>query len=382
MYSLLQFGYMISDEVRMGAYLRAMKKAIEPGSVVLDIGTGTGIMAFFALKFGAKFVYAIEPNDLIRIAEEVAKANGFSTQIKFIKDLSTNVKLDQKADVIVSDLRGALPLLGTHIPSIVDARTRLLKPGGTLIPARDTLWVSVVESRKLYKNMVEPWEKYGDQFDMDIARKMVVNDRVTGRAKAGEVLTRPFHWATLDYAAIQSPNVSGQAAQKILRPGTARGLIIWFDAEFIEGVRFYNKPGAKKHPRVYGSAFFPLQEPVRVAKGDQVELQLKATLVDDDYVWNWNTRITDGQGREKARFEQSTFYSQRPSLADLRKNNLAYIPKLNAEGEVDRFIVSLMDGSAAVEQIARKAMSRFPGKFKDVRDASARVSKLAKEYSE
>jgi type I protein arginine methyltransferase len=381
MYNLTAFGSMISDEVRMQAYLKAMKKAITPGSIVLDIGTGTGVMAFFALKSGAKFVYAIESNDLIHIAEEMAQKNGLSSKMKFIKDLSTNISLEEKADVIVSDLRGALPLFGTHIPSIVDARTRLLKPGGIMIPLRDTLWASVVSSRKPYSDIVSPWEKYAADFDMSIAKRMSVNSYTKQRIKSSEVLTTPFKWTILDYSTIQSPNVESRFTRNILRSGIASGLSLWYDAELIKGVGFRNTPGVKHHPEVYGSTFFPFLNPVKVSKGDKIDIQIKANLVDDEYVWSWNTLITDRKGREIAKFEQSTFYSQRLSIAELKKNSLAYVPEINAEGEVDAFIIGSMNGKTSVEQIASRVNEKFPGVFKDVRDASARVSRLAKKYS-
>lgn len=158
--------------------------------------------------------------------------------------------------------------------------------------------------------------------------------------------------------------------------------MIWYDAKLMEGVSFHNKPGAKKHPKVYGSTFFPFLEPVKVCKGDDISTQIKATLLDDDYVWNWHTQITGEPGEEKAQFEQSTFYSQWSSLADLRKNDLGYVPAINLEGEIDKFIVSSMNGSATIEKIAKKIVREFPSKFRDVRDAAARVSNLAKKYSD
>lgn len=381
MYNLSAFGSMLSDDVRMQAYLKAMKKAIKPGSIVLDIGTGTGIMAFFAVKFGAKYVYAIETNDLIHIAEETARKNGLASKIAFIKDLSTNVSLDEKADVIVSDLRGALPLFQTHIPSIVDARTRLLKSGGVMIPQRDTLWASVVSSRKPYSQIVSPWEKYGADFDMSIAKRMSVNNYIKHWVKPSEVLTAPFKWAVLDYSTIQSTNVDSRFTQKFLHSGVATGLSLWYDAELVNGVGFRNTPGVKVHPEVYGSAFFPFLNPVKVSKGDKIDVQIKANLVDDEYVWTWNTCITDLKGREIAKFEQSTFYSQRLSISELRKNSLTYVPSINVDGEVDAFIIGSMNGKSSVEQIASSVNEKFPGVFKDVRDASARVSRLAKKYS-
>ena len=145
-YNLNDYGRMIADQVCMDAYARALKAAVTPNSVVLDIGAATGIHALLACKFGARQVYAVEPNDAIHLAREVAVANGFGGQIDFIQDLSTNVVLPEPADIIVSDMRGVLPLFGQHIPAIVDARQRHLATGGLLIPQRDTLWVALVEA--------------------------------------------------------------------------------------------------------------------------------------------------------------------------------------------------------------------------------------------
>lgn len=382
MYNLEQFGAMITDEVRLRAYLKALKKAITPNSVVLDIGTGTGIMAFFALKFGAKFVYAVESNNLIHVAEEIARINGFSSKMKFIKDLSTNITFDERVDVIVSDLRGSVPLFGMHVPSIIDARTRLLKPGGTLIPLRDTLWASVVESPKRYDRIVEPWEKFNSQIDMGLARKMAVNDFIKHRATAREMLTSACKLIILDYQNIQSNNVTCKFSRKALRSGTAHGFVLWYDAELIKGVGFRNTPGIKNHPVVYGSTFFPFQEPIRVSKGDNIEVQIKATLVDDEYIWSWNTRVADVKsGLEVAQFDQSTFYSKRIPLAELKKNSLTFVPAINAEGELDKFILDAMNGQDTIEQIAQRASEKFKGNLNDAGDLSARVSKLAKQYS-
>ena len=58
MYNIYDYGWMIGDRVRTDAYPRALEQTVEPGAIVLDIGTGSGIMAFMACKFGASRVYA------------------------------------------------------------------------------------------------------------------------------------------------------------------------------------------------------------------------------------------------------------------------------------------------------------------------------------
>ena len=59
MYSIDAYGEMINDRVRMDAYAAALARTVTPGAVVLDIGTGTGIMALLAVRMGARQVYAL-----------------------------------------------------------------------------------------------------------------------------------------------------------------------------------------------------------------------------------------------------------------------------------------------------------------------------------
>src|SRR5689334_15245373 len=134
MYSPSGYCAMIADGVRTAAYAEALRRAVKPGAVVLDIGTGTGIFALLACRSGARRVYAVEPDPAIQVARATAEANGCADRITFLQDLSTRLTLPESADVIVADLRGVLPLFGHHLPSLADARRRHLAPGGTLIP--------------------------------------------------------------------------------------------------------------------------------------------------------------------------------------------------------------------------------------------------------
>jgi protein arginine N-methyltransferase 1 len=72
MYSITGFGVMMADEGRMNPYVAALRDTVRPGSVVLDIGTGTGIFSMLAVRFGARKVYAVEPGDSILVAEQIA----------------------------------------------------------------------------------------------------------------------------------------------------------------------------------------------------------------------------------------------------------------------------------------------------------------------
>jgi len=75
MYSVQSYGQMITDQVRMEPYVEALRRVIGPEKTVLDIGSGTGIIALLACQMGARHVYAIEPASAIEVAREVVAAN-------------------------------------------------------------------------------------------------------------------------------------------------------------------------------------------------------------------------------------------------------------------------------------------------------------------
>src|SRR5439155_15945350 len=118
----------------------------------IEIGTGIGVFAVMARRMGARRVVAIEPDDAIAAAKMVAADNG-ETGIEFVQGLSNDISFSEKADVVVSDLRGVLPLYNGHLQSVIDARQRLLAPGGALIAAADTLYAAVVELPERYEEL-------------------------------------------------------------------------------------------------------------------------------------------------------------------------------------------------------------------------------------
>lgn len=386
MYSIADYGSMISDSVRMDGFIKGLRQAVKPDSIVLDIGTGTGVFALLACQFGARKVYAIEPTDAIQVAQEIAVTNGYSERIEFIQDLSTKVALPERADIIISDLGGLLPLFQQHIPSIVDARNRLLAPDGILIPRRDTVWTAVVSSTDLYGKFTLPWEDNPYGLDMEAARRFTTNTWGKGKANPEQILLEPQSWATLDYATLESPDIQSTLTWTATRSGTGNGFIAWFDRLFCEGVTLSNSPYAPEYTRsedIYGSVFFPWSKSVSITPGDIVSISLEAKLVGDDYIWRWNTLVLDGgdPDKVKANFRQSTFFGVPLSLSNLRKQAATYVPTLDEKGQITQFILSRMDGETSLDKIARQLSSRFPNQFPIWEKALDRVSELSKKYS-
>lgn len=386
MYSLSEYGSMIADKVRMAAYAQALKVTVKPDSVVLDIGAATGIHTLLACRYGARKVYAIEPNDAVQLARQMAQANGYGDRIEFIQDLSTRVTLPEPVDIIVSDLRGVLPLFGYHIPSLADARQRFLASNGTLIPKRDTLWVALVEAPDAYTDLTNPWDQSFD-LNMVAARQVVLNtwsDNNTSSIKAENLLAPAQIWTVLDYGIIDSPDVgTSNLSQRATRDGIAHGLLIWFDAEIADGIGFSNGPQEEKVADVYGRGFFPLLEPVPVEKGDAINLAIHADLVDGQYIWRWDTLIMgrDDPHAVKADYKQSTFDSMSLDIKQLQKRVPSFQPALSEAGQIDQFILSKMKGRTSLERIAQQVHRRFRSHFKTEQESLSHVCNLSQQYS-
>lgn len=379
-YSLVGYGEMINDRPRMQAYVQALRQAVRPGCVVLDIGAGTGIFSLLACQFGAGHVHAVEPDDAIQVAMTMARANGYADRITYHQTLSTAITLPQPADVVISDLRGVLPLFQHHIPAIIDARQRLLASGGVLIPRCDRLWVALVEDPKRYRPYAEPWldNEYG--LELNAGQPLVVNTWRKTSASPEQLLTQPRHWATLNYQTVEQTDLAGEFVWEAERPGMAHGLLVWFDAELGDGIGFSNAPG--KPELIYGQAFFPLRETVSLEQGDRIEVQLRANLVGSDYVWSWNTKATsrNNPNAVKADFSQSTFYGTPLSPGELKRHETGYVPRLSPKAEIDRYCLSLINGVTPLGDIARQVASQFPERFPRWQDALSHVAELCQRY--
>ena len=277
MYSLFDYGAFIANRARMNAYRQALQGAVQPDAVVLDLGAGTGIFALLACQMGARRVYAIEPDDVIQVARDLAAANGYADRIEFFQALSTQITLPERADVIISDLHGNLPFYTRGLSAIIDARRRFLAPGGRLIPRCDTLWAAVVAAPGLYRRSLGVWEGRKFGLNQAAARDLAMNTMQRCFLGRDKLLGPPQCWGRLDYTTLQSPNLTGAVTWEMDRPGTAHGLLVWFDAELAPGLGFSNAPGAPK--LIYGQTFFPWPQPVKLARGDLVAVSLAARLV-------------------------------------------------------------------------------------------------------
>ncbi|MDB4947874.1 MAG: prmA [Gemmatimonadetes bacterium] len=376
-YGLEAHGRMIADAPRTDAYARALEVSVRPGCVVLDVGTGSGILAMLACRLGARRVYAVEPDDVIQVARELSAANGMAGRITFIQGLSTEVELPERADVLVADVRGALPLFHGSVATLIDARERLLRPGGAMIPRRERLYAAAVEAPDAHAGYASPWSDAPYGLDLSAALGRTLNSWGKARPMPEALLAEPMQWAELDYRTVTATGAAGVLEMPVLRAGTLHGASAWFESELAEGVTLSTSPLAE--PTIYGTAFFPCARGVPVRLGDTVHLSIRADAVAGEYVWRWAFRVTRGG----ALVDESTHSAFRGAVLTperLRRRSHLARHALGEAGRIDAFVLGALDGEATVGRVAERLRDTFPDAFARWEDAVSRVADLADRY--
>jgi hypothetical protein len=243
---------MLEDEVRTRRFIEAVESTVRRNDVVVEIGTGTGVLAMAAARAGAKRVYTIEAGAIADKAEQVIASNGFSDVVEVVRGWSHRVELPERCDVLVTETIGSDPLDEGLIESVRDARARHLRPNARIIPSQISIFGSGIEvpesdlpSAVFGVDRTRRWEKsYGFDFSpLTGEERRLSNHRVPmATTRRWEPLTPPTRLAQLDLRSVSSSTVCEEVVVETTREGRLDGALLYFSAELAPGVRISTDP--------------------------------------------------------------------------------------------------------------------------------------------
>jgi len=270
---------MLKDSVRTLSYKRSIldNKHLFEGKLVLDVGCGTAILSMFAAQAGAKHVYAVDSSDIIHQAMQIVKDNGMSEKITCIQGKMEDVVLPEKVDVIISEWMGYFLLYETMLPTVLEARDKWLKPGGSILPDQANLFIACLEDAEYKEEKIEYWDNvYG--FDFRCIKKIAYREPLVDTVNPKAVVSTPSKFLTLNLNTCKTEDLTFSSTFECIaqRNDYVHGFIAWFDITFScchKPVYFSTGPNSKYTH--WKQTVFYLEETLSVEHGEKVKGTIK-----------------------------------------------------------------------------------------------------------
>lgn len=285
---------MMNEQNRNQAYYVALKAVVKPDSSVFEIGTGSGLLAMMAAKLGAKTVTTCEGVPLIaETAQQIVKDNHFEKTIKVIAKKSTEINigtdLEAQADILVSEIFSS-ELLGEHVlPSLEDAKRRLLKPNGKVIPAAGNIMVALFTGDDIRRNLVVE-DAFG--FNLQGFNKIVSNKRMIARNDLNiDLLSDSVAAFSFDFEGESSFPAQSKTLQiTATKAGLCYGLVQWItlDMNGDAKVMFENHPSQTSKVSNWQQCAYLFDAPIEVDIGQIVVINAAHNRA---VPWFWLQRL-------------------------------------------------------------------------------------------
>lgn len=264
---------MLRDKRRNGAFDDALRRAVRPGMRVLDIGAGTGLLAMMAARAGAEFVVTCEKNASIAdTARDIVALNGFEGRIRVVAknstELDADADMDGRADLVVSEIVSDDLISEGALPVMTDAVARLLKPGGTAIPAAGSAMVALACWQALDEGLL------GDVSGFDVSpfnRLAGVPYPIDAGNRRLSLCSEAVCLFAFDFAS-GGPWPGGSADVDLAATAPANGVVQWIRLQLDAETVYENRPGPDARS-CWSPKFTPFDPPRQAAAGETVRVK-------------------------------------------------------------------------------------------------------------
>ena len=268
---------MIQDRVRTDAFARALERLVDAQTRVLDVGTGTGILAMLAARAGALEVFGVEQSDIAQTAANLVKRNGLSGRVRILRGPAAEVALSEPVDLLVSEWLGNLAFVEGMLDDVLVARDKNLAVGGRMVPSRVSVMLAPLDDPVLY-GLEGPGFWRAPIHGLDFS-SLEERERHQGRTAQLRVeppaLLAPGQSLVEVHLATATPAdrfAEGERVFETEREGVINGFVGWFVADLAPGVRLDTGPG---QPETHWAQTYMAFAPRAVRRGEKLTVRFK-----------------------------------------------------------------------------------------------------------
>lgn len=277
---------MLDDEARTRSFLAAVEELTGPSDIVLDIGSGTGVLAVGAARAGAQEVFAIEASAMADKARALAEANDVADRLTVIQAWSTRAELPRRATLLVTETLGNDPLDEHIIDIVADAKKRLLAPGARLIPNRIDLYGVLVELpqpvRERYAFRPSSAAKWSARHGIDfsvLAEPPPSGYMVTLRQAEAALLrelSQPKLLGSVDLNTGALGFAQGTSELIASEAGECAGVLSFWEAALTPSITISTRPSRSAPENSWAANLWLEPEARKVVSGDVVSVAVKS----------------------------------------------------------------------------------------------------------
>lgn len=266
---------MMNEPKRNNAYREAIRALVKPSDHVLDLGTGAGLLSLLSAEAGARHVTGCEMVEVVaREAQAIVARSAYSDTINVIAKKSTELQIGtdmpERADILVSEIL-ANDFVGEGvIPSLIDARKRLLKPGARMVPSKGGIMGVLVGGAE-----IEYLLGLNDVCGFDMASfaslrpwRQPISRRVDYEALSADVALLEYDFQILHDPAPIDITLPVTAT----RAGRCYGILQWIGIELAPGITYDNHPRTTES--VWNQMLYAFPEPVDLQEGDVLQIRI------------------------------------------------------------------------------------------------------------
>lgn len=282
---------MLNDRARTACFIDAIREVVRPGDVVVEVGTGTGVLSVAAAQAGARHVYAIEASGIGKSARAVFEANGLGNRITLLEGWSTRTTLPERADVMISEMIGNEPLAEQVLEITLDAQKRFLKPDARLVPERVRVFglpVSIPEDvLAKYTFTEEALSNWRSWYDVDFSPLLEAERNAPHafyinpyKAREWRTFSEPVLLADLDFKNAKQSVVDNRAAVRATASGRVHGFVVYFELQLGPATRFSTHPAEVDSSNHWLSPVWVLPDSLEVSEGTEMVVEYRHGTVE------------------------------------------------------------------------------------------------------